>query len=313
MAENTKTPNGLMKKLFEIQTSLKSFAVTEDSDKSRPDGKSEYRYTPGWEITEKLREEMDKRKLMLIPNFVSQESQPIEYPVYKNFNGTAMSFQKKEMYVTVQIDFTWHDVETGESFGPIRALGFGANGTDKSGATAISMAERYFLLRFFHFTTHELTDEQDAHDSGNIPGIPAGTQLRTLPEKEAPKAVPVQAYGSTPQPQQPVAAQPGQFVQTQVFQAAPAYGPGMFPTPGPGNYPMPQSTVPVGDGTFNPNHPLIRQAIAALAVFEKGTATHQRALNAQIGTLSAAGFQCTTQEFITALVETAQAAREGRA
>ena len=57
---------GIWGKLFQIQRGAKSFAITDDSEKTvARSGKSAYRYTPGWKIVETIRESMDVLGLML--------------------------------------------------------------------------------------------------------------------------------------------------------------------------------------------------------------------------------------------------------
>lgn len=318
MPEKTK-PTGIWAKLFEIQKRIKSFAVSEDSDKKAANGKSEYRYTPGWEIVETLRTHMDDLGLMLIPNFKDQESKIIEYLVYKDFHGQAMSFTKKEMFVQVSVEFTWIDVESGEKAGPFLSYGYGANGTDKSGASAMSMAERYFLLRFFHFTTREAQDEQDAHDSGNIPGIPKDQQPGTLAQGQMVQAVPAPApYVPQAQPQTPsYCPQPPQPAYCPV--AGPAYG--AYPAApqsympaapaAPAAAPAPQGTQATPTGEFNEADPAIQAAITALMTFEKGTPSHQRCLNEQLGKLASLGYRCMNADFVGKIVNTAQSIRTG--
>lgn len=313
----------LMQKLFEIQKKIKTFATSEDSDKTVAGGKAAYRYTPGWEITEKIREEMDKVGIMLIPNCKETRSTLIEYPVYKDFHGTAMSFTKKEMFVEVTVEFTWWDTTSNEKAGPFVAQGYGANGTDKSGATALSMAKRYFLMNFFNFTTHEATDEQDAHDAGNIPGIASSNEnVKTLSDGRSVQAI------AAPQPVAPT-AQPGQPMQGAYYQPGycpimqPAYG-GVVPQQGMMSGPMPYGTAPAAApapqnykpgspiGEFNESDPNIQQAISTLMQYEKGTNTHQRCLNEVLGRLASIGYNSTEKSFLTKLVETAQNLRHGK-
>lgn len=311
MPENKTTkPQNIWAKLMEIQKSIKTFATSEDADKKDSRGKAEYRYTPGWEIIEKLREQMDEKNLMLIPNCVSKHSEIIEYPVYKNFNGKAVSFAKKEMYVEVTMEFTWQDAATGETAGPFVSYGFGANGTDKSGATAMSMAERYFLLRFFHFTTREAGEEPDAHDSGNIPGFSQREQPANLPAAQAAIAEPVNSTQHQAQSPYP-AAQPQPALPQPAYPVAPAQGKGYpaYPAPAPQGAPQPMG-APKG---FDPNDPAIQAVICALANFDKNTNSHKKTLNENIGRLASMGYASTDPNFVISLVETAQAKREGRA
>ncbi len=195
-------------KLFEIQKSMRTFAVSEGSEK-KTKGKPSYQYTPGWEIVEKLRSEMDRLGVMLESSVVSKEHRMIEYPVYKEYGGEIRAFEKKEMYVTVDVAYTWVDAETGETAGPFVMPGDGANGTDKSMASALSLSERYFLLKYFKLTTREKDDDIDAHDSSAIPG---GLTLPDARDRgRGPAYAPAPQYAPVTAP--PAAAAPGVWEQ----------------------------------------------------------------------------------------------------
>ena len=267
----------LRKKLFEIQKSMRTFAVSEGSEK-KTKGKPSYQYTPGWEIVEKLRSEMDRLGVMLESSVVSKEHRMIEYPVYKEYGGEIRAFEKKEMYVTVDVSYTWVDVETGETAGPFVMPGDGANGTDKSMASALSLSERYFLLKYFKLTTREKDDDIDAHDSSTIPGG------LTLPDARDKGRGP--AYAPAPQ-YAPVTAQaPAQAT------AAPAPSPAEAPaaaTPG-----------------------IWEQAVNSLACFDAGTQTHNEMLAKWLSALNRCGYDTSVPGFAGLLAEAAQARREGR-
>lgn len=259
----------ILKKLFTIQEKFKTFAITDDSDKTDPKtGRPSYKYTPGWKITEDIRSEMDAQHLMLIPNYKMEQCDTIDYPVHKLVNGQVLTLQKKEVNFVVTAAYTWIDTDTGEYFGPMTITANGTNGTDKSSGSAIAMAERYFLLKFFHITTHEADEEPDAHDSQTIPGIDHGQGWNGIP---APQRGMQQGQQPMQQPgQQPVNIQP---------QAA-----------------------------MNPYD----TAVQRLACFAIGTPSHNHALQEAISMLSKNGINCTAPGFMDALVEQAQALREGR-
>lgn len=301
MAEQTTT--NIWGKLFAIQKAIKTFAVSEESEKRDTKGRATYQYTPGWEIVETIREHMDKAGLMLIPEYKTRDVQPIEYPLYKLVKDKPVTFVKKEIHFVVDAAFTWVDTTTGEKEGPFSIVASGANGTDKSCASALALAERYFLLKFFHITTHEKDDEPDAHDSGTVPGIPSESQPMDAPYQAAP--APVQAPAYCPVVQQPMAG----FPQAQ----PPVYGPVYQPVPGfaPQGGGMMPPAAPAG-GAFDPNHPAIVDAVNRLANFQKGTPTHQQQLNEIICNLTAAGFKSFEQSFLENLTECGQAKREGR-
>ena len=315
----TTKPKSLWQKLFEIQKVIKTFAISEDSDKTDNTGKPAYRYTPGYEIVERIREEMDKHGIMLVENCKEQESKLIDYLVYKDFHGQAMSFSKKEMFVFVAMEFTWVNVETGEKEGPYIGFGYGANGTDKSGASAMSMAKRYFLQNFFQFTTRETTDEQDAHDASNIPGLKNVPGVQSTGPVQKGPVVPAPApfvpgapagtaqgpsYGTTAKPETP-AGYTGGAPQQAGRQPRPYQN-----DPRPAPQPQQAPAGPVGE--FNATDPAIQVAITALMNFEKGTPSHNKCCNEQLGRLASLGYQCMNDTFLNMLVDTAQAMREGR-
>ena len=290
---------GIWEKLFQIQKQFKTFSASEDSEKVDTKGKPAYRYTPGWEIVEKLREKMDELGLMLIQNVTSSNSQPIDYPVYKLINGQPMTFTKKEIYVELTNEFTWKDTQTGEEAGPFFITSSGANGTDKSMASALALAERYFLLKFFRITTREKNDEPDAHDCDTVPGIPKEQQQ--MPAGPFQPVAATQEQGGTGQPRH----MKGTFQATVNPTAGPEY------SAPPAYQPQPATAMP-GAPVFDLRNPEILAAVDRLVYFDKGTPTHQQTLNAVMAQLSSRGFNCFVPNFIENLTEAAQAKRENR-
>ena len=286
-ATSASVPNNaaLMRKLLEIRKNFKTFAVTEDSDKKNHKGESEYKYTPGWKIVEAIREHLDAMDILLMPEFTILSNKEISYPVYKMIGSVPMSFQKKEVLYDVKASYTFIDVATGETFGPVVICCAGANGTDKSCASAISFAERYFFLKFFQITTRESSDEVDAHDCDHIPGIRA---LPAPPDK-AIQSVPVGAgpfFGSAPDPTgMPPATSAQQACQQQPY--------------------PPQDRQKLQQAVYE-------NAVTRLMVYAAGTSSHTSVLQESISQLSSVGVDCTVPGFVDKLVETAQARREGR-
>lgn len=307
----------LWQKLMDIQRSVKPFGLSQDSDKTDPKtGKSSYRYTPGYEIVEKVREHMDRHALMLLPDIRFQQIDQIEYPVFKMIGDKVMSFPKKEMHICIDAAFTWIDTESGETAGPFHIAASGANGTDKSTASALALAERYFLLKFFHLTTHDADEEPDAHDSENIPGIPknllkGATSSQACGAKPVTSAVaqpqPQYAPGYGPVPQQGYSLQPAPRPAPQMPQ--PAQQVNVFATPP--QY-MPAPSAQGQQQPFPDTNPLIQEAIGRLMMFDRTTTTHNQVLNEMVGKLSSAGVNVTEKNFVENLTEAAQARREGR-
>lgn len=310
-------PQGnIWKKLMLIQKSIKNFENSEDSEKREPGtNRSAYRFTPGWVITEKIREKMDEQNLMLIPEFTTEKVETMEYPVYKMINNTAMTFTKREIHFVVNAKFTWIDTETGEKAGPFPIIASGMNGTDKSCASAIAQAERYFFLKFFHIATRDKEAEPDAHDSETVTGIPHEVAPGIDLNKRGAMAP---APGAAPIPQGSAAANPGSSAQPRQPQFRPQPNPAptpikqtvnVFTTPPGYNPPAAQGN---GISQFNEANPAIQQAINRLMQFDRGTVTHRQILNECIGMLSSNGIICTEKNFIENLSEAAQAHREGR-
>lgn len=227
----------LREKLFSLQQMFKTFAVSEESAKrdAKNSSRSAYSYTPGWKIVEAIREAMDSLEIMLDSTTVSESHEMISYPVYREVNGQVHTFEKKEMYVTVTRAFTWVDVKTGETIGPIIHTAAGANGTDKSLASAEAFCERYFLLKQFHITTRELNEEPDAHDSGIIDGnmnplvVPtSGRMVAAQQSQYQPRyqsQMQVQMQQQVQQPSQQPTMKPEDYYEQAVSELS-NYGPG---------------------------------------------------------------------------------------
>ena len=293
--ETTNKQTNLRQKLAEIRKSFTTFAITDDSDKKGPDGKPAYRYTPGWAIVEAIKAKMDEVGVMLEPTLHSESHEMITYPVYKEIDHKIVPFQKKEMYVSLVMAYTFVDVATGETVGPFLQPSAGANGTDKSIASALSLAERYFLLKYFQFTTREKTDEPDAHDSDDIPGRLA---------KDYPAA---QTYnrGAGLMPQGPY------YAASPASQGAPATQADGGP------YVAPQKTQPAAmpQPQAAPEQPqnLYEQAAMALMRFQAGSKTHNEILQQVMIDLNKAGYNTADPGFAQQLVRYAQEKREQRA
>lgn len=331
----------LAQKLFEIQKKIKNFTNTEGSEKKIKDTeKSAYEYTPGYVIIEAVREQMDALGLMLFQENIVTENKLIEYTNYLNDkNGNTTPIKKQEILTTVQGLFTWMDVETGEKMGPFRIDATGANGTDKSCASAIALAERYYLLKTFHIATKDKTYEPDAHDSGSIPGLRSGEQvnfsrqpapMQQMPQAPAPQypyGQPMMPQGFQPQYQQPYGQQPyGQpyFPQQapayqQMQPAAPAQGakagqrnpyatPPTYAQPQPQ---QPQTQKPLLSGDYLLGSVEFQSAAKRLSNFPRGTNSHTETVRALIEELAPI-CDVKAPNFTTNLIEAAEAIREGR-
>ena len=274
------TPN-LRQKLMSIQKQISTFAVSDESAKKNDKNEASYKYTPGWKIVEEIRKRMDSLDIMLDMNMIEAKNTPITYPVYLNINGQAVRLDKTEILSEITADFKWVDAVTGETIGPMRMTATGANGTDKSCASAYSLLERYFLLKQFHITTREQADEPDAHDSDNIKGFEKYNRP-TAGNFSSGIQYPAKAPQSAPAPQ---TQRPTTSFNSEAANYAAMYS----------------------------NNQEINNIINSLAMYDQNTPTAAGELDAVIYYLVNIGYnKANTPGFRTYLRESAQARREQR-
>lgn len=91
---------------------------------------------------------------------------------------------EKDALFTVNMRFTWVDVESGETDVNTFAAA-GCNGKDKGIGAALTYAERYFLLKYFHIATDE--DDVDYYEEPKAPApatkVETGENKKELEEK----------------------------------------------------------------------------------------------------------------------------------
>lgn len=126
----------LYEKLHKIQTEIKGLSK---------DGKSHnYDYVGGNKLLSFIRPLMDKHKLLLKQEVISIDNERMDYKTKYS--------EKSEILSKVMMTFTWVDIETGDK----DVNSFGANGQndwEKGLGSALTYAERYFLLKYFHIPT----------------------------------------------------------------------------------------------------------------------------------------------------------------
>lgn len=146
--EETK-PKNLFQKLLVIQQTINGLA----KDKAGPMG--HYKYVTGDKLLGEIKPLMNELGLLLKQEITEIENTRQDYLVGKE------NKPKSEILSKVMMRFTWIDTETGEKDENL----FGANGQndwEKGLGSALTYAERYFLLKYFHIPT----DEDDI-DNGN--------------------------------------------------------------------------------------------------------------------------------------------------
>lgn len=105
-----------------------------------------YKYVTGDKLLGEVKPMMNELGLLLKQEVLSIENTRQDYDT--------KSGKKSEILSKVMMQFTWIDAETGEKDVNL----FGANGQndwEKGLGSALTYAERYFLLKYFHIATDE--------------------------------------------------------------------------------------------------------------------------------------------------------------
>jgi hypothetical protein len=128
----------LYQKLLIIQTKINGLG----KDKTT----YQYKYVTGDKVLGEIKPLMNQLGLILKQEVVSIENTRQDYSTAKG--------SKSEILSKVMMQFTWIDCATGER----DVNSFGANGQndwEKGLGSALTYAERYFLLKYFHIATDE--------------------------------------------------------------------------------------------------------------------------------------------------------------
>jgi hypothetical protein len=132
----------IYKKLLEIQKQVRGLG----KDKKSGQGSFGYEYVTGAKILEMIKPIMNEQGLILKQEVLNLEN---SIETYKTNKG-----EKTEVLSKASLLFTWVDVETGEK-DENKFAANGMNGFDKGLGSALTYAERYFLLKYFHIPTDE--------------------------------------------------------------------------------------------------------------------------------------------------------------
>lgn len=124
-----------------------------------------YQYVSGSKVLGAIKPLMNEQGLLLKQEVVDVISLPAG---------------EKDVLFTVNMRFTWVDVETGETDVNTFAAA-GCNGKDKGIGSALTYAERYFLLKYFHIATDE--DDVDYYEPATKVEIEDKKELEEKIEK----------------------------------------------------------------------------------------------------------------------------------
>ena len=161
---------GLYQKLLVIQQSVNGLRKNEKSNN--------YSYVTGTKVLGEIKPIMNKLGLILKQEVISIENVRMDY---KTGVGTQWEKPKSEILSKVMMRFTWIDTATGDKDENL----FGANGQnewEKGLGSALTYAERYFLLKFFHIATDE--DDIDNSSRKLAESKDNGVPVKTLEKQQ---------------------------------------------------------------------------------------------------------------------------------
>jgi hypothetical protein len=171
----------IYQKLHKIQSQILGLGKDKSSNS--------YRYVTGSKVLEHIKPLMNEYGLILKQEVLTIDNERQDYLVAVN---TPNQKTKSEILTKVMMKFTWVDCETGEKDENL----FGANGQndwEKGFGSALTYAERYFLLKYFHIATDE--DDIDNPDRKkadpvkvSIPAPVASTFIPKSPDERLEKA-----------------------------------------------------------------------------------------------------------------------------
>lgn len=160
--------------IYQKLLSLQKAVIGLTKDKK---GNGSYDYVSGDKVLSIVRPTMDELGLLLLTEVLDYTFTRQEY---QTKNGP-----KAEMFCALRMRFTWVDTESGETIQCMWASS-GMNSWDKSLGSAITYAERYFLLKQFHIATDKddvdapKTPEEEVNVQNAIASINSAQDVATL-------------------------------------------------------------------------------------------------------------------------------------
>lgn len=170
----------IYKKLHTIQSRVNGLGKDKSSNS--------YQYVTGAKVLGVIKPLMNELGLLLKQEVTSITNDRMDYKVGI---GTPKEKEKSEILSKVMMKFTWIDTETGEKDENL----FGANGQndwEKGLGSALTYAERYFLLKYFHIPTDEDDIDNSLRDSKveeNLMNVDNLRDLNILFKQLTPKQV----------------------------------------------------------------------------------------------------------------------------
>ena len=164
-AEKSKT---LWQKLLEVQ---KAVTYLQRDAQSKAGGR--YNYVSSAVVLERIRGEMDAQGLLL-------QAATVEERLHVD---AAYSYsEKKQHFTEVVMEFTWINVDNPEEVMACRWYGQGIDNGEKGPGKAMTYAEKYFLLKFFHIATGDHDDPDAGREEPAPADQPPGVSEDGIPQ-----------------------------------------------------------------------------------------------------------------------------------
>ena len=173
-------------KLLKIQKRLK--AVTKDAKAYN------YDYVSGDKLLDIVRPMMDEYGLLLLPIVLNTSSETITYKKWDK--NTKSVIETTEVLHTIKMQMRWVDTEQTEVIDiPFAAVGM--NAFDKGFGSALTYAERYYLLKTFHISTsRDDVDAVSAERDEAIEKAQAVPQYTPMPDETYKKVIALYVKGT---------------------------------------------------------------------------------------------------------------------
>lgn len=166
---SAKKPMNLFQKLLEIQKTVVGLGK---------DSKSfGYQYVSGSKVLEHIKPMMNELGIILKQEVLDIENTRQDY--------TTKSGSKSEILTKATMRFTWIDCETGEKDENLFAAN-GQNDWEKGLGSALTYAERYFLLKYFHISTDEDDIDNPNRKPAEVVKPSSSTNNSTAPTSKKP-------------------------------------------------------------------------------------------------------------------------------
>jgi hypothetical protein len=138
-----------------------------------------YRYVSGGKIIDHIKPLMNKHGILLKQETIEIENSRIDYT---NKKGEP----KSEMFTKARFKFTWIDTESGET-DVNEIFANGMNEWEKGLGSAMTYAERYFLLKYFHINTDEddIDNPERKQNEANPQSPPQNPQNPQISKEQA--------------------------------------------------------------------------------------------------------------------------------